>query len=116
MTSMSAHHSGWDEAGMSRSVGVVEQIILSEVHAGIDPRKILLVGFGQGATLALMVALTTLHDLGGVASLSGSLPRGPQAREVSLPPIHADVDLTKIHNSNSSIRILPFRCSMPTDD
>lgn len=82
-TSMSSHHSGWDEAGMSRSVNTVEHLILSEVHTGIDPRKIVLVGFGQGATLALVVALTTLHDLGGVASLSGSLPPGPQAREVS---------------------------------
>lgn len=84
-TSMSSHHSGWDEAGMSRSVNTVEHLILSEVHTGIDPRKIVLVGFGQGATLALVVALTTLHDLGGVASLSGSLPPPRSTGERSKP-------------------------------
>ena len=72
----------WDEATMAYPMRVVEQLILTEVHSGIDPRKIVLIGFGQGATLALMVALTTLHDLGGVASLSGSLPSALQAREV----------------------------------
>jgi len=44
------------------------------VHSGIDSRKIVLVGFSQGAALSLMVGLTTLHELGGVASLSGWIP------------------------------------------
>jgi predicted esterase len=51
------------------------------VHSGIDSRKIVLVGFSQGAALSLMVGLTTLHELGGVASLSGWIPC--RIREVS---------------------------------
>ena len=51
------------------------------MHSGIDSRKIVLVGFSQGAALSLMVGVTTLHELGGVASLSGWIPY--RIREVS---------------------------------
>ena len=44
------------------------------MHAGIDSRNIVLIGFSQGAALSLMVGLTTLHELGGVVSLSGWIP------------------------------------------
>jgi lysophospholipase II len=44
------------------------------VHSGIDSRNIVLVGFSQGAALSLMVGLTTLHELGGIVSLSGWIP------------------------------------------
>ena len=42
----------------------------------------MLIGFSQGAALSLMTALTTLHELGGVASLSGWTPQ--QSRQVSV--------------------------------
>jgi lysophospholipase-2 len=61
---------------------VIESLILAQIHRGIDARRILLVGFSQGAALSLMVAISTLHDLGGVASLSGWIP--PRARDVRL--------------------------------
>ncbi|KAH7929376.1 phospholipase carboxylesterase [Leucogyrophana mollusca] len=73
------HADEYDEIGIAESVGVIESLILGQVHAGIDPRRIVLVGFSQGAALALIVALTTLHELGGVASLSGWIP--PAVRE-----------------------------------
>ena len=62
------------------SIKAIEQLILSEVHIGIDPERILLAGFSQGAALCLMTALTTLHDIGGVVSLSGWIPH--RIREV----------------------------------
>ncbi|THH04156.1 hypothetical protein EW145_g5733 [Phellinidium pouzarii] len=68
------HVAEHDEAGIAESVSLIEQLILDEVHNGLDPRKILLVGFSQGAALCLMTALTTLHDIGGVGSLSGWIP------------------------------------------
>ncbi|KAL5534483.1 hypothetical protein ACEPAG_945 [Sanghuangporus baumii] len=64
----------FDEVGIVESISVIEQLILGEVHSGLDPRRVILVGFGQGAALCLMTALTTLHDLGGVGSLSGWIP------------------------------------------
>lgn len=72
----------FDEHGLSESVGLIENLILSQVHAGIDSQRIVLVGFSQGAALSMMVALTTLYFLGGVVSLSGWIP--PPARHVSV--------------------------------
>ena len=73
--------SEWDEAAMTSSVSHVEGWIQAEVHRGADPRRIILMGFSQGAALGLLVALTTLHDLGGVVSLAGWIPH--KGREVS---------------------------------
>ncbi|KAJ8090530.1 hypothetical protein PM082_002418 [Marasmius tenuissimus] len=64
----------YDEAGIFQSISRIESLILSQVHSGIDPRRVVLVGFSQGAALSLMTALSSLHELGGVASLSGWIP------------------------------------------
>ncbi|KAI0063191.1 alpha/beta-hydrolase, partial [Artomyces pyxidatus] len=64
----------WDHNTMSASISVIESIIQTEVQAGIDSHRIILAGYSQGAALSLLVALTTLHELGGVASLSGWVP------------------------------------------
>ncbi|KAF8213601.1 phospholipase carboxylesterase [Mycena galopus ATCC 62051] len=79
----------FDEPGISESVGVIESLILAQIHRGIDARRILLVGFSQGAALNLMVALSTLHDLGGVASLSGWIPL--RARDHPLTSPHVPI-------------------------
>jgi lysophospholipase-2 len=71
----------WDEAAISSSVSSVEAWIQAEVHRGTDPRRIVLMGFSQGAALSLLVVLTTLHELGGVISLAGWIPHC--GREVS---------------------------------
>ena len=58
----------------------LEKLILQEVHNGIAPSRIILAGFSQGASLCLMTALTTWHEIGGVGSFSGWIPH--HAREV----------------------------------
>ncbi|KAI1786307.1 Phospholipase/carboxylesterase [Ganoderma leucocontextum] len=79
----------YDETGISSSVATLENLIISEVRRGTTSSKIVLVGFSQGASLSLMTALTTLHELGGVASLSGWIPKqsrpAMQQIEPSLP-------------------------------
>jgi predicted esterase len=64
----------YDENCIRESVELVEQLILGEVRAGIDLSRIILVGFSQGAALALMTALSVDLRLGGVVSLSGWIP------------------------------------------
>ncbi|KAH8120460.1 alpha/beta-hydrolase [Phellopilus nigrolimitatus] len=68
------HINEFDDSGVAESIAIIEQYILHEMHDGIDQRRILLVGFGQGAALCLMTALTTLNDIGGAGSLSGWIP------------------------------------------
>ncbi|KAF8887798.1 Phospholipase/carboxylesterase/thioesterase [Infundibulicybe gibba] len=68
-------HNEYDEAGIAESISLVESIILTLVHSGLDSRRIILAGFSQGAALSMLVALDTLYDLGGIVSLSGWIPR-----------------------------------------
>ncbi|KAF7437212.1 hypothetical protein PC9H_004048 [Pleurotus ostreatus] len=64
----------FDESAVEHSIALVERFILWQVHCGIDPKRIVLAGFSQGAATSMLAALTSLHDLAGVASLSGWLP------------------------------------------
>jgi lysophospholipase-2 len=72
----------FDEAGISESVSVIDSLIQSQIQAGIDSRRIVLMGFSQGAVLSMIVALTKQYSLGGVVSLSGWIP--PRARLVRI--------------------------------
>ena len=94
----------FDENGIVASISAIESIIQAKIHQGTDSRNIVLAGFSQGATLALMVALTTLHDLGGVASLSGWIPQ--LIREVGYYAYRNLNLLTLILHSNSKWFIL----------
>jgi len=76
----------WDGAAIASSVSNVEAWIQAEVHSGIDPRRIVLMGFSQGAALSLFVALTTLHELGGVISLAGWIPHCGREQIVHTEP------------------------------
>lgn len=83
-----------DERGLSESVALIEGLILSQVHAGIDSRRIVLAGFNQGAALSMMVALTTLYFLGGVISLSGWIP--PLSKQVSVHTVSSEFIATGV--------------------
>lgn len=60
--------------GLADSIASVEQVIHKEMQLVNQASKVVLAGFSQGAALSMVLALTTLHDLGGVASLSGWIP------------------------------------------
>ncbi|KAJ7293803.1 Phospholipase/carboxylesterase/thioesterase [Mycena rebaudengoi] len=75
----------FDEPAIAESIGVIENLILSEVHRGIDSRRIILGGFSQGAALSLMVALSTLHEIAGVFSLSGWIPARAREQMITSP-------------------------------
>ncbi|KAK7064716.1 Phospholipase/carboxylesterase/thioesterase [Favolaschia claudopus] len=63
-----------DEEGMFDSARTIEQLIDEELSSGIDPSRIVLAGFMQGAALSLLAGLTTPKKLAGLAVLSGRLP------------------------------------------
>lgn len=73
----------YDESVITESITRIESLILSQVHSGIGSRRIAIVGFSQGAALSLMTTFSTLHELGGVASLSGWIPE--RARHILTP-------------------------------
>lgn len=73
----------FDAAGIAASMERIEDIILSVVHSGVDPTRIVLWGSGQGAAMAMLLALTTLNELGGVVGMSGWIPSSVEVQAVS---------------------------------
>lgn len=60
-----------DEAGMLKTVKSLTQLIDTEVASGVDPNRIILGGFSQGAAMSLLTGLTMEHRLAGIVALSG---------------------------------------------
>jgi predicted esterase len=65
------------------TVGQLNELIDSEVNAGLDPSRIVLGGFSQGAAMSLLTGLTCKHRLGGLVVLSGWLPLSKTFQSVS---------------------------------
>ncbi|KAI9508904.1 Phospholipase/carboxylesterase [Russula earlei] len=62
---------GEDEGGMLRTVSSVNQLISAEVDSGIDPGRIVIGGFSQGAAMSILTGLTNERKLAGIVCLSG---------------------------------------------
>jgi phospholipase/carboxylesterase len=63
-----------DEAGLRRSMGLVEALIAQERERGIASGRIVLAGFSQGCAMSLLTGLRYKERLAGIAGLSGYLP------------------------------------------
>ncbi|KAJ7108647.1 lysophospholipase I [Mycena epipterygia] len=63
-----------DEAGMLRSIASIDALLTEIVASGIDPSRIVLGGFSQGAAMTLLTGLTTTKKLAGLFVLSARLP------------------------------------------
>ena len=73
---------------MRDSAGKINELIKHEIEAnGIDPSRIVLGGFSQGATMSILTGLTGEHRLAGLVVLSGWLPLKDKFKEVSLPSV-----------------------------
>ena len=66
-----------NEPWLSSALGVVRRLLDTLAEAEIPPRRTLLLGFSQGACLALEFAARHGTRYGGVASLSGGLIGAP---------------------------------------
>jgi phospholipase/carboxylesterase len=69
-----------NEPGLSSALGVLGEIEARVNDAGIPSRRIILLGFSQGACLSLEYAARNARRYGGIAGLSGGLigPDGTQ--------------------------------------
>lgn len=74
---------------INRVLRGLEQIVHAELYGRPQSPKVVVAGFSQGGATALALALTSLQELGGVASLSGWIPhctrQGMQHIEPRLP-------------------------------
>jgi len=63
-----------DEDGLRASQALVQAMIEREVARGVDPRRIVLMGFSQGCAMTLLTGLRSPLPLAGLAGLAGYLP------------------------------------------
>jgi len=62
-----------NEPGLSSGLAVLGELLAALAAAGIGPERTVLLGFSQGACLALEFAARAARRYGGVAGLSGGL-------------------------------------------
>lgn len=72
-----------DEVGMIQSARSINQLIMNEVESGMDPSRIILGGFSQGATMSLLTGMMSELKLGGIIVLSGWLTLRSKFKEAS---------------------------------
>lgn len=81
------------ESQMNNSANLIEELIESVMReTGLPPEKIFLLGFSQGAHMALNVHLSKKRKLAGILSLSGFLTGGykycaPMSSEITSTPV-----------------------------
>lgn len=63
-----------DEAGLRRSMALVQALIRRENERGMPSDRIVLAGFSQGCAMSLLTGLRHDERLAGIAGLSGYLP------------------------------------------
>ncbi len=63
-----------DEAGLRRSLALIEELIANEKARGIPAHRIVVAGFSQGCAMSLLTGLRHAERLAGIVGLSGYLP------------------------------------------
>jgi len=62
-----------NEPGLSSGLSVIDHLVMEISKQGIPPRRVLLLGFSQGACLALEYAARNPRRFGGLVGLTGGL-------------------------------------------
>ncbi|MCD6076752.1 MAG: Carboxylesterase [Ramlibacter sp.] len=63
-----------DEAGLRRSMAMVQALLKRENERGVPSERIVLAGFSQGCAMSLLAGVRHGERLAGIAGLSGYLP------------------------------------------
>jgi predicted esterase len=77
-----------NEPHLTSALGVVAELLEELLARGIPRERVVLVGFSQGACLALEFAARHPHRYGGVAGLSGALIGPPDTKRDILGSLH----------------------------
>jgi phospholipase/carboxylesterase len=67
-------HGAQDEAGLRRSMQLVEALLAREKERGTPSHRIVLAGFSQGCAMSLLTGLRHPERLAAIVGLSGYLP------------------------------------------
>jgi phospholipase/carboxylesterase len=102
-----------DEAGLRRSMAVVNALIEAEVARGIAAGRIVLAGFSQGCAMTLLSGLRYAERLGGLVGMSGYLPLAATlAAERS--PANKDLPIFLAHGRHD--QVIPLNRAVASRD
>lgn len=90
-----------DADGIRDSACSVQALIDTQVAAGLDPAKMVLLGFSQGGVIALHAALSAKVNVGAVVGLSTWLPAYEQL--APLPAKHASLPVWLGHGTYDNV-------------
>jgi phospholipase/carboxylesterase len=83
-----------DEAGLRRSLQLVEALLRREKERGVPAHRIVLGGFSQGCAISLLAGVRHAERLAGIVGLSGYLPLAAQTEaERSSPSLQTPIFL-----------------------
>ncbi|GAA5963214.1 hypothetical protein JCM8115_001061 [Rhodotorula mucilaginosa] len=102
-----------DEPGMLSSVRTIQQLISSELEAGIPSDRILVGGFSQGAVIAYLTGITSERKLAGVVALSGFL--GMAGKIKSMKTDHA-TKLPIFHGHGDADPVVEYKWGQKTTE
>jgi len=77
-------------------------MITEEINQGIPARNIFLLGFSQGGSVVLSMAMTSRHELGGIVSIAGFLPFYEALKKKELG-LNKSVPILMIHGEGDKI-------------
>lgn len=85
-----------DRDGLVEAQQILESFIHQEIERGIDPQRIILMGFSQGGAVVLHTGLRFSQRLGGIGALSTYLPLADLV-SVEKHSANADVPIFMAH-------------------
>lgn len=91
-----------DERGLRASQLLVESLLDRERERGIDPSRIVLMGFSQGCAMTLMTGLRYGERLAGLVGLSGYLPLAA-VTQAERHAVNSDVPIFLAHGSDDPV-------------
>lgn len=92
-----------DESGLRASQRIVQALIDREVARGVPSERIVLMGFSQGAVLALHAGLRAPQRLGGLAALSGYLPLSTRVLQAEASAFNQRLPLFLAHGEQDEV-------------
>lgn len=94
--------SGKDDHGLSTTINQIDELIAEEINQGIPARNIFLLGFSQGGSVVLSMAMISHHQLGGIISIAGFLPFYETLKKSEVG-VNKPIPILMIHGEDDSV-------------